>query len=82
MEGQQPLIHLNTRIVMPLLPAANAPKAAKLLNPTLAIGGEACVRATQFLASVPPRLLGDEVANLQDEALTIVSALDGLLQRV
>ncbi|MES2715999.1 MAG: CcdB family protein [Pseudomonadota bacterium] len=76
------LNHLNTRVVVPLLPLATAPKPAKVLNPVFDIGGASHLMATQFLATVPRRLLGEEVASLQDEAGTIVSALDCLFQGI
>ena len=76
------LDHLNTRVVVPLLPAASAPKPAKVLNPTFEIEGVHYVLVTQFLATVPRRLLGKELANLQAEASVIVNALDCLFQGV
>ncbi|MBV8124465.1 MAG: CcdB family protein [Burkholderiaceae bacterium] len=76
------LEHLNTRAVVPLIPIAAAPKAAKILNPRFEIGETTYVLATQFLATVPRRLLGAEVADLQAEASVIVNALDCLFQGV
>jgi len=38
--------------------------------------------ATQFLATVPRRLMGKEVLSLQEEASIIVNALDCLFQGI
>lgn len=76
------LSHLNTRVVVPLLPLEAAPEPAKVLNPTFEVDGVACMMATQFLAAVPLRLLGNEVLDLQESASTVVSALDCLFQGI
>ena len=76
------LDHLNTRAVVPLIPVDKAPKPAKVLNPTFEIGEKTYVLLTQFLATVPRRLLGAEVADLRAEASVIVNALDCLFQGV
>ena len=74
--------HLNTCVVVPLLPVQQAPKPAKVLNPAFEIDGTRYLMTTQFLATVPRRLLGKQVCNLQYEASTIVNALDCLFQGV
>lgn len=71
---------LNTRIVVPLLPIATAPKPAQRLNPVFEIGGEAHVMVTQFLAAVPQSLLAGPVANLSDKFSEITAALDMVFQ--
>lgn len=76
------LSHLNTCVVVPLLPIDAAPKPAKVLNPTFDIEGTSCAMATQFLASVPRRLMAREVLSLQEEASAIVNALDCLFQGI
>lgn len=67
---------LNTRVVVPLLPEAQAPVPAKRLNPVVEVGGERAVMVTQFLSAVPVRLLGRPVASLADRADEIGAALD------
>lgn len=74
--------HLNTCVVAPLLPLASAPVPAKVLNPLVDIDGERYMVATQYLAAVPRKLLGRQVASLQDDATVIVSALDCLFQGI
>jgi toxin CcdB len=77
------LDHLNTRVVVPLVPFSKAPKPAKVLNPTFEIDETTYVLLTQFLATVPRRVLGAEVAaDLHAEASTIVNALDCLFQGI
>lgn len=71
---------LNTRVVVPLLPADDAPQPAKRLNPTFQIDGVACVMATQFLAAVPLGILRTPTHSLADQAVTITTALDMLMQ--
>jgi toxin CcdB len=89
-EGEPPLLdvqanllsQLNTCVVVPLLPLGVGPKPARVLNPTFEIDGSPYVMATQFLATVPRRLLTKEVINLEDRADIIVSALDCLFQGI
>jgi toxin CcdB len=72
--------HLNTRIVVPLLPPENAPKPAKGLNPEFVIGEAPVVMVTQFLAAVPISALKEQVATLDRHHTVIVDAIDLLLQ--
>ena len=76
------LDQLNTCVVVPLLPLDTAPTPAKVLNPTFEINGAPCLMATQFLATVPRRLMGNEVLNLQEDSSSIVDALDCLFQGI
>lgn len=70
---------LNTRLVVPLLPLAEAPEPAKRLNPVFEIGSEPHVMVTQFLAAVPRALLRSPVSNLADQDSEIMAALDMVL---
>lgn len=72
--------HLNTRIVVPLLPSDRAPKPAKGLNPEFTIGDVTVVMVTQFLAAVPTSVLRNPVATLDRHRTAIVGAIDLLLQ--
>lgn len=74
------LSHLNTRIVVPLMPVADAPKAAKRLNPVFMIGEAPAVMVTQFLSAVPTSVLKEQVATLDPHHSEIVDAIDLLLQ--
>lgn len=67
---------LNTKIVVPLLPVADAPKAAKRLNPIFEIKGQKHVMVTQFMAAVPVRVLKIPTTNLSDRFDEITNALD------
>jgi toxin CcdB len=71
---------LNTRVVVPLLPADVAPKPAALLNPVVEIDGAAHVMVTQFLSAVPLSVLGKPVGTLAERADEITRALDMLFQ--
>jgi len=72
--------HLNTRIVVPLMPPDRAPKPARGLNPEFRIGEVTVVMVTQFLAAVPTSVLKDQVATLDQHHTIIVDAIDLLLQ--
>jgi len=67
---------LNTKIVVPLLPVADAPKAAKRLNPIFEIKGQKHVMVTQFMAAVPVGILKIPATNLSDRFDEITNALD------
>jgi toxin CcdB len=74
------LSHLNTRVVVPLLPQSNAPAPAQTLNPCFEVGGETVVMATQFMAAVPGAILRDPVTSLRSHHDEITAALDFLMQ--
>ena len=74
------LKHLNTRAVVPLLPAAAAPQAAAMLNPVFQIEGTAVVMVTQFMAAVPAALLKTPIMSLERSRNEITTALDFLFQ--
>lgn len=74
------LDHLNTRVVVPLLPAASAPVPATTLNPLFQIEGQQVVMVTQFMAAIPAPLLKGSVHNLADSRNEITAALDLLFQ--
>jgi toxin CcdB len=73
------LRHLNTRVVVPLLPLDHAPSPARRLNPIFRIGDDDVVMVTQFIASVPVSLLKFGTGSLAVRGAEIVDALDMLL---
>lgn len=72
------LSYLDTRFVVPLLPAAGLPCADRL-NPIFEVEGVKVVMATQLAAAVGVRELGAPLGTLADEHLVIMNALDMLL---
>lgn len=74
------LNHLNTRVVVPLLPLALAPKPARTLNPCFEILGETLVMTTQFMAAVPASMLHTPVTSLALQRDEIIAAIDFLMQ--
>ena len=70
------LDHLNTRVVVPVVPLVRAPKPARRLNPVVVIEGMECVMLTQFLGVMPVRELGRRVGSLEGEAEAVMAALD------
>jgi toxin CcdB len=73
---------LNTRVVVPLIPVAEAPRPAARLNPVLTVAGEPVVMVTQFLSAVPASLLRGGPVSLSGEAVAIGNALGLLLTGV
>lgn len=76
------LSHLNTRLVVPLLPIDAAPKPAGRLNPLFDIDGKSHVMVTQYAAAIEVRELGLKAASLADQGRGIINALDVLLTGV
>lgn len=74
------LDHLNTRVVVPLLPQAAAPSPARTLNPVFQLEGETVVMVTQFLAAIPAPVLKVPRASLAPRRNEITAALDLLFQ--
>ena len=70
---------LNTRLVVPLLPEATAPRPARRLNPIFEIGGERLVMVTQFASAIPVRELGTLLGSLTAREHEIGNALDMLI---
>lgn len=67
---------LDSRIVIPLRPAALYRHRLRDLNPVFEIQGQQVVLDTAALASFPARELGPSVASLQSHQEEIVAALD------
>lgn len=74
------LDHLNTRVVVPLLPPSEAPLPARILNPVFDIGTDSVVMVTQFMAAVPCTLLKNPLTTLESRRGEIVAAIDLLMQ--
>jgi len=74
------LSDLNTRVVVPLMPRARAPKPATRLNPTFTIDGETVVMVTQFMAAVPVGVLRTPIEKLDSKFEQITLAIDILIQ--
>ncbi|WP_439143542.1 CcdB family protein [Planktotalea sp.] len=74
------LSDLNTRVVVPLLPASSAPKPATRLNPIFDFENQPVVMVTQFMAAVPTSILKVSVGKLDEEFEKVTSAIDMLIQ--
>jgi toxin CcdB len=70
--------HLETRVVVPLLPADGVPKATQL-NPVFEVEGSAVVMSTQLIFAIPVAHLKGRIASLDKHHLSIMNALDILL---
>ena len=74
------LRHLNTRVVVPLLPPNVAPVPGRRLNPSFAIGGKNYIMVTQFMSALAASELREVEGNLSKHHFEIVGALDMLFQ--
>lgn len=73
------LEHLNTRMVVPLMPAKRAPRPASRLNPVFRIDKVDYVLVTQYMAAVPRKILKESPFSLAHRREEIIAALDLLL---
>ena len=71
-------LHLDTRVVVPLLPEQSAPPPIGALNPVPEIKGKRHVRVTQALGAVSGRELKRAVMSLSARHDAIAKALDPL----
>jgi toxin CcdB len=72
--------HLNTRLVVPLLLAEDAPEPARRLNPRFRIDSRNVIMVTQFMAAIPRAELKQQIANFSQHHDEIVGAIDFLMQ--
>lgn len=72
--------HLNSRLVIPLVPSDIAPTPMKVLNPIFPIENMTYVLLTQQMAAVSIQMLKKPVLNVHDRRDEIVAAIDLLLQ--
>jgi toxin CcdB len=73
---------LGTRLVAPLVPAAEFGLAATRLNPGFRIGNRNLVMDTALIAGVPRKLLGERVASLAERSVDILGAVDFLVSGI
>ena len=74
------LDHLNTRLVVPLLPPELAPRPAARLNPLFTVDGADYLMVTQFAAAITLRDMGEKVGSLAAHDREILNALDMLIK--
>ena len=74
------LSHIDTRLVVPLLPLNEASRPAARLNPCFLIGTETVTMITQLMTAVPNAELAASVGNLSEHHDEIVSAIDFLMR--
>lgn len=70
---------METRIVVPLMVPARAPKVARYLNPIFQIDGAEVVMVTQYMAAVMSAELGPKRGSLIDARDIVTRALDRAL---
>lgn len=73
------LSELNTRFVVPLLPAEEVVSPGARLNPVFSLADKDYFMMTQYAGSIPLAALRERVASLADHDLTIGNALDMLI---
>lgn len=74
------LDHLNTRVIVPLLPPDVAPAPGRRLNPAFVIEGKKYIMVTQFVSALSTPELPPATGNLSRHHDDIVAALDMLFQ--
>lgn len=72
--------HLNSRLVIPLVPSDIAPTPIKVLNPIFQIEDATYLMLTQQMAAVSVQMLKRPVLNVKDRRDDVVAAVDLLLQ--
>ena len=73
---------LDTRLVAPLVPAAEFGPVAARMNPEFRIGSRKFVMDTALMAGVPCKLLGEKIVSLADRSADILGAVDFLLSGI
>lgn len=71
--------HLPTRLVIPVLPASDAPRAFRGINLQIEIGGVAHTVFPHYVAAFPRVELGRPVGNLASQRDALLQAFDLLL---
>ena len=74
------LDHLNTRLVVPLLPLDMAPLPAKRLNPIFEIDGDSYMMVTQYLSAIRETEIGSLVKTIGHCSDEITNAIDMAFQ--
>jgi toxin CcdB len=73
------LDHFATRLVVPLLDPALAPKPIARLNPAFSVDGRELLLYPQFALAVPVSEFSRQIASLDEHHFTITAAMDMLL---
>ena len=71
--------HLDSRLVIPLVPAAKAGIGMGRMHPSLVVNDAEFVLATQLATAVPKRELGLPIASLMPRRLDIIGAIEVLI---
>ncbi len=70
------LDHIDTRLVVPLVPKELSPKPSKRLNPVFTINGGEYVMFAQLVSALPVNILKQPKSNLSSHFAEITNALD------
>ncbi|MBV8632001.1 MAG: CcdB family protein [Silvibacterium sp.] len=73
---------LDNRVVIPLLPLDQAPKAANRLNPIFPIDDADHMLLTQYMAAISTSLLREKVCSLKSAHFVIKAAIDMIFDGV
>ncbi len=73
---------LGSRLVIPVLPLAEAPPLAGRLNPVVTVEGVEHSLVTQHMAAVSAKLLGEVVTSLASRDIEITGAIDLLISGI
>jgi toxin CcdB len=72
--------HLNSRLVIPLVPSNIAPTPIRVLNPIFQIDNATYLMLTQQMAAVSVQILKRPVLSVNNRRDEVVAAIDLLLQ--
>lgn len=70
---------LATRLVVPLVSAADFGQAIEKLNPVVRLGNRSYVMATAEMAAVMRKALGEKAGSLEGKSAEILAAVDFLI---
>ena len=73
---------LATRLIVPLVPAAESGPPVRRLNPVFHIGSRNFVMATAEMAAIPHKFIGERVASLSGQSSEILAAVDCLISGI
>jgi toxin CcdB len=71
---------LNTRVMIPLIDAANVSQVMMRLNPHILVNNKRYLLATERMAAVPVAEIGELITDLTCQGDEITAALDFLFQ--
>ena len=73
------LVHLSTRLVVPLASPDDAVQIDRRLTPVLNVAGDEMLMLTHLAAAIPANMLGRPIATVTEQDYVVSNALDMLI---